>query len=353
VTTPALSAIVIAHDRRRFVRDAVESVVGQDWPRDRFEAVLVANFRDADLERFLDERGVRFVFSDAPRKGAKIDAALDSTRAPIVTLLDDDDLYEPSKLAAVAEEFRRDSSLVYYHHHQTIVDDRNRPLPPGTFRPRTRERLERLGSIYLSERAKRGNLGVLVRVDAEFNDSSVAIRRDVVERCREYLPRVNGATDTLLLYSALLVPGSLKLDSRPLTRYRVHQDNASLAGGDGDERYLERMYRFALDAYPDYEVIAEMVRASGNRSLRRHAEALLAVQRFFLRLRNPAIDRADMLGRVVALVPYLRKPLVRTNLRAELGGLLYLVAPRWVRRRYVREIAHPSAVATVSARSGT
>jgi hypothetical protein len=92
-----------------------------------------------------------------------------------------------------------------------------------------------------------------------------------------------------------------------------------------------------------------MVRASGSRSARHQVEALLAVQRFFLRLRDPEIDRAAMLRRLLALVPYATTPLVRTNARAAVGGLAYLAAPGWVRRRYLREVAIPGASASPAA----
>ena len=56
---PTASIIVVAHDRRTYVKEAVESVIRQDVDPAEFEVIAVKNFTDPSLERYLEQVGAR------------------------------------------------------------------------------------------------------------------------------------------------------------------------------------------------------------------------------------------------------------------------------------------------------
>ncbi|MCL5983628.1 MAG: hypothetical protein M1606_03065, partial [Candidatus Thermoplasmatota archaeon] len=58
---PELSVVILAWKRRRFVRDAVRSVVAGPPPPGGREILVVHNFDDPALERELAGEGIRMV----------------------------------------------------------------------------------------------------------------------------------------------------------------------------------------------------------------------------------------------------------------------------------------------------
>jgi glycosyltransferase involved in cell wall biosynthesis len=47
--------VVLAHDRRQYLKGAVASIVGQDLERSEFEIIVVKNFLDPAIDEYLAE----------------------------------------------------------------------------------------------------------------------------------------------------------------------------------------------------------------------------------------------------------------------------------------------------------
>ncbi len=60
---PLISVLVIAHDRRKYIMDAVSSVLLQDFPRDKYEVIVVKYRLDEDgkINKKLEELGVKVI----------------------------------------------------------------------------------------------------------------------------------------------------------------------------------------------------------------------------------------------------------------------------------------------------
>ncbi|HXY94531.1 MAG TPA: glycosyltransferase [Acidimicrobiia bacterium] len=103
--TPAFSVIVPTHDRPRWLREAVESVLAQDTGD--FECLVVDDGGSQPLD-LPDDRRIRVLRHDE-NAGlvASLHTGLDAARGDYVTFLDDDDRYAPDRLSMTLPHLER------------------------------------------------------------------------------------------------------------------------------------------------------------------------------------------------------------------------------------------------------
>ncbi len=334
---PSVSVVVVSHTPSRFLELAMRSVAEQDVPADTVERILVKNYEDPATERTAAELGFESVFCPDRSGGGKAREALRRCRGRLVTFLDYDDLYEPNRLGTLIAAFDADPTLGFYHNASVCIDESGRELPwPGSgwFRLVRGPR----GRIYVRDSAKRRTDPRLGLSRADFNASSMAVRRDLIDPFWAYLERVDVSLDSFLFYAAWASPRSLLIDPTPLTRYRVHPSNVSspsatvpagLAGGPSE---FARRRESDLTACLDMVVDAHRSEAARDlRFLSLRDEAVRSIRAGTLRRRA-----AWSYGREVAVL--LGRDLLRTTVTAaiawELLGFLAsgLFSPRLSRR---------------------
>lgn len=108
-STPAVSVLVPVFNKAPYLRRSIDSVLGQSF--DDFEVVLVddgSTDGSADVIRSYADPRIRLVQQANGGAGAARNRALREARAPLVALLDADDVWEPGFLAtmtALAAEY--------------------------------------------------------------------------------------------------------------------------------------------------------------------------------------------------------------------------------------------------------
>ena len=157
-----VTAVVTAHDRRQYLAEAVRSALdsGAD------EVVVVRNFAgpiDGCEGRYRD------VPCEIPDTGEKEARGADAATGEVVAFLDDDDVWEPTKVPALREAFGRDPDLVYFCHRQSAIDSQGRPVA-ASHRELTGKDPTRFRS------ADHGDLRQLVETVWPGNNSSTALR---------------------------------------------------------------------------------------------------------------------------------------------------------------------------------
>ena len=215
---PRVTVLLVAYDRQEFLLRAVRSVLASSVPREAFEIVVVKNFRNPEIDAFLSEHGVQVLQEGTVPVGAYMARALTVARGEIVCLLNDDDEFVPTKLAAVLERFDADPTLTYYHDRRILVDERGEPLPTAS----RFERVQRAPFVIASDADRRDRVGTVHRFRGLFHDSCISVRREVLDRNADRLAGVGVSEDAFTYYSALAAPGTLYFDDRAFTRFRVH-----------------------------------------------------------------------------------------------------------------------------------
>jgi glycosyltransferase involved in cell wall biosynthesis len=226
MSRPLITALINTHNYGRFVGEAIESALAQDFPREQMEIVVVDDGSTDDTAERVRKYGdaIRYLPKTWGGQASAINFGVDHSRGEIIVLLDGDDVWLPGKLRRVAEEFERHPEAgMLYHHMEVWAAGGDAlwnpgPLPPMvTHFPPRREDLE--GHVIW---------GVL------------ALRKRLL---REVLPIPDSLVISMDLYVAGLMPfvAPVIRISDVLTRYRNHGRNSCLFGNSAADR--ERLER--------------------------------------------------------------------------------------------------------------
>lgn len=226
---PEVAVIVGAYGREPFLARAVRSVLSQTVDRSRFELLVTKNFPNAEIDQELERSGVPARLDDDPRIGPWLLRAVRATRAPLVAFLDDDDAFEPGRLAAVLEAFREHPELDFYRNRVRVIGADDLAVPPERWRAHERDALfDRTGPVLLSGEAKREAVRFAARGgSASFNSSTMVVRRSLFDGefgsafARTQLP------DLALFVLGALSSGAMYFDDRRWTQFRYYAGNVT------------------------------------------------------------------------------------------------------------------------------
>jgi len=232
-SSPYISVLILAHDRRKYLFDAVNSVLSQDFPRDKYEVHVVKYELDNDkeIDKKLEELGVRVINTKEVSLGAKIAIGAEEAKGKVLAFLEDDDLFLPGKLSRVYEVFNRDEKIGYYHNEMIFFDiDRNEVTKKDTeFRRKFLLRFERYfkDDLIIKRIELWGKIPIASTEFFAFNNSSIAVKKDVIlsfnkaYKCSES----NHAIDFLHFLLSLELGYLTVMDRRELSLYRVHSSS--------------------------------------------------------------------------------------------------------------------------------
>ena len=117
-----LSVIITAFNRDNYILSAIESVLNQSLPRKYYEILVVKNFHNIDIDNRIKNNEIISIFSENGTWGEFQQLALDRASGNIICFLDDDDLYERTKLEYVLNQFQQNSNLGYIHNTFSYID---------------------------------------------------------------------------------------------------------------------------------------------------------------------------------------------------------------------------------------
>ena len=244
---PEVAVIIGAFRRREFLRQAVRSVLAQTLPRDRFEVVVLKDFLDDELDGALAADGVTTIQDTEPRIGRWLLRAFRATTAPLIALLDDDDEWEPDRLARAVAVLHEHPEVGLYRNRVRVIDRHGAPVPADRWR-----RLESdlafdvSGPVRIPPGPKAGLVEFAsVRTRVTFNSSTMVVRRELLEGAWGEAFATTQLPDLTLFLVAALGPSGLYFDDRRLTRFRRYDGNVTLRSGWLAE--ASRSYREGAD----------------------------------------------------------------------------------------------------------
>ena len=246
-----VSAIVMAHGRREFLREAVDSARGQSGVPPSYEVVVTKDFPDAYVDGL---PGLRVLDSTGMGTGEMIAEAAKAAHGELLAFLDDDDVWEPGKIAQVHSVFESSPRLGYYGHGQSVINDAGKPAPIGGAMWRRQKRLREDIEIPPPLSASAGQF---LWADPG-NDSSITLRRDFLLERETFLRRIRASIDTFLLWTGLLSAGGIRFSRAPLTRLRVHAENFSRGSRSSFHGYVTQYRKMQADHLQSHGVVLEM-----------------------------------------------------------------------------------------------
>ncbi len=280
---PTVSAVVTAHDRRAFLAEAVASALaaGSD------EVVVVRNFSGPIAGA---EGRYRDVPCPAEETGAKEAAGVEAATGEVVAFLDDDDLWDPTKVARVRELFGADPTLAYYCHDQAPVDRAGAPVEA-----RHQEWARTDPGRFASWDGR--NVRALFREIWPGNNSSTVVRRSWALGWTGALREAGWAADRFWVTAALLDRKPMRLEATPFTRLRLHDENMSQTRGATPQEFRRRHATQSARFARSFRTLARLAaeRAGATSPLARHFAKSAAGFAFFADLENGVRPRSAAL----------------------------------------------------------
>jgi glycosyltransferase involved in cell wall biosynthesis len=249
-TTPEISVIVGAYNREKYLVSAVRSLLAQTLSRDRFEIVVIKNFRSAEIDAELELAGAVVLFDAEPRIGRWLRHAVNRSRGAVVTFCDDDDEFEADRLEKMLLVLREHPDVGYYRNRVRVIDQDGRPIPERDWRNHEADRgFDTLGPVYLPRDGKAELLDLAARrTHATFATSSMAVRRELLDGDLGDAFDRTQLEDLFLFLIGTLSPCGIYLDDRRLTRYRFYAGNVT---------HTVRWLGHAMESERDMATVAE------------------------------------------------------------------------------------------------
>jgi hypothetical protein len=119
---PYLTVLITAYNYGQFIEEAVDSVLAQDYPMEKVQILVIDDGSTDDTSERMKKYGSRVEYLYKPNGGqaSALNYGFARAHGEIVTLLDADDLYVPSKLKTIAEAFEEDPALGMVYHRVEI-----------------------------------------------------------------------------------------------------------------------------------------------------------------------------------------------------------------------------------------
>jgi glycosyltransferase involved in cell wall biosynthesis len=113
-----VSVLITTYNYGRFIEEAIDSVLSQDYPPDQIEVVVVDDGSTDDTAERVRKYGsrVRYFYKPNGGQASALNLGFAKARGEIIVLLDGDDFFLPGKLVRVAEAFQRDPALGMVYH---------------------------------------------------------------------------------------------------------------------------------------------------------------------------------------------------------------------------------------------
>ena len=209
---PYITALIDTYNQERFIAEAVESVLAQDFPASEME-ILVVDDGSTDstpeiVRRYADR--VRYIRKENGGQASALNLGFAEARGKIVAMLDGDDVWLPSKISRVAAEFANDPDVfVVCHPGFGWISDRNIEIEDLAFHP-IRGKMP-LGQEDLLRYGDYGTWGM-------------ALRRETASALFPLPAGLEIYADTYLVFLAIFVGKVVGL-KECLTKYRYHSSN--------------------------------------------------------------------------------------------------------------------------------
>ena len=237
-----ISVIIIAYNRKKYLKNAVESILRQSLKND-IEVIVIKNFKDKDIDQFLYDNNVLNIFNNEKTWiGANYSLGIKEAKGDIITFLDDDDYYDEYRLKRINETFHKHRDLCFYYNDIIAVDEKGdiisnydkRMIPFGR-----RANIEK-EVIIGKDVPVRIKFRIIKRYEAFWSPSCIAIKKDFMLSFIQSLEGVMLAPGIFLASTIVPKDCSILIDNRKLTFYRVHSSTSHPNISNRDEFFRNR-----------------------------------------------------------------------------------------------------------------
>lgn len=211
MTTPFFTVLIDAYNYGQYVEEAVSSALGQDFPPEEREIVVVDDGSTDDTAARLRKFGnaIRYLRKPNGGQASAFNHGFAHARGEVVALLDADDVWLPGKLARVYEAFQQDPEAGMAYHRLHWWDGANETSADQCF-------------IAVSGRVTESRRTLLQYPMA--STSCLAFRRALLDKLLPVPEALRSQADAYLTALIIFVAPVLAVTDY-LGKYRLHATN--------------------------------------------------------------------------------------------------------------------------------
>jgi glycosyltransferase involved in cell wall biosynthesis len=265
---PYISVIVTAYKRRQYLYNALLSLRAQTLSRNKYEVIVVKDFKDPQIDNLIKDMGWKSVYSNEEYQGRMYLNGLKEANGDIITFLDDDDTYMPNRLEYLYNTFTYNPDIGYLHHSYEHASTNGNISPefeaeaPRNLVPQSELKLT---WSEISRYSKYGYPDPILfifskyRLHPDVNSTSIAIKRELLERHANLLSELYYGPDCFFFASAITDKVAMFFSDAKLSTRTFHGGNfvsrLQLANEGPEE--IEQFMRFNYNYYLSYTVISQ------------------------------------------------------------------------------------------------
>jgi len=247
MTSPIVTVLIDTYNYGRFIEEAIDSVLAQDFPAAQMEVLVVDDGSTDDTAERVRKYGsrVQYFYKTNGGQGSAFNWGLRKSKGEIVALLDADDYWLPGKLRRVVEEFDRHPEAGMVYHRLEQFDMRRGTRSDGSF-------------VAISGFVPASRKSLLSYI--LYPTSSLAFRRRCIEPLLPIPEGLRVQADSHLSGLIIFLAPIVALEES-LAVYRVHGGN--LFHAPGSELSVERTKRRIETFRILIEGMKDWIRSSG------------------------------------------------------------------------------------------
>ena len=320
---PFLTVIVTAFRRRDFLLETLSSLEWQSADRNDIEVIVIKDFDDSEADSKIAANHWISMHSSSEMIGPFITEAIERSSGDVISFLDDDDIFEPEKLATVMNVFRSHPEVGYYHNSASFIKEAGKQIEaPYSFNFSTAKEPD--GERVISRKDVAANANKLIRMRIDFNKSCISVRRDVLMPYIGISRQMPSGYDSFIFFCAAFSNFSILSDNRRLTRYRFNRKSVSITS----------TYRFSSRQIKTHMLMKKMALDAGHKEIANLLERQILFFRTINAIHNPVESRQEVIRTALSFIRHDNDYSRMGNTFAGILSMAYIVSPRLSKRIY-------------------
>ena len=213
-----ISVVIIAHERKEFILDAIKSMKEQSAQIETYEVIVIKKFVDKKIDDVITENKYINILTKMEALSDKIKESLQFCKGSFVSFLEDDDLFVKDKIKEMIKLINEYPDATYIHNDNVTIDINGNIREFKLGIPFQGKVILKINSSSFLDYAK------IAKIDPDFNLSSITIRMDVLKSYIQNIINVNYGVDPYLYLSSIdYGEGSIIITPQVLTLYRYYR----------------------------------------------------------------------------------------------------------------------------------
>lgn len=197
----------------------MKSLSEQSLPKQNYEVIIVKNFKDQKIDDYAKQEGFSNIYTDVMEVGGKIAIGIHYSKGRIISLLEDDDLFDSMKLEIVLAYFSKYKDLCFLHNSMVAINNSGEQID-----------FHRIKSTFILYTHNESFLSDCRKAKISPSDlayaSCISVKKRMIEPYIEYLRSIQSAPDFFMVL-AFLNCGCLGIHiPEKITKYRLHSSQS-------------------------------------------------------------------------------------------------------------------------------